>query len=129
METSELALMVGFFKHLLSQEASLTVEEMRLQAAAYEAEANRAHQFHVEGLKHQLQSERDEANRGYQLDLEEGRQRHEKDLNVLAKEARLEEEWLRHVYQSQRARGGLITEPGTWKSQVFPRPRPARSSF
>lgn len=120
METLELSLMVGFFKHLLSQEASLTAEEMRLEAAAYEAEANRMHQLYVEEVKHRHQSEREEANRRHQLDLEEERRRHELDLNALAKEARLKEEWLRHVYQNQQVRGGLITEPGTWKSQLFP---------
>lgn len=53
--------MVGFFKHLLSQEASLVAEEMRLQAVAYETEATRAHQLYLEAVKHR--HERDGAGR------------------------------------------------------------------
>jgi hypothetical protein len=108
MLTSILGPFVSFINTVITQAVTLKIARERLAAEEREGALQRSHD-----------KERDEAERQHRRELEAGHQRHEDEREARAQAAKSREEWLRHVYQTQQAKGGLIIEPGRWKAQVF----------
>lgn len=118
-KNSYLSSLTSLFDTLAKQGTTLYVEKKRREAREKEVAATHQHERELEDLKHLHQSERDAAERRHAVESEASRRLYESERDVLAMKARSKEEWLRYIYQSQQAKGGLIIEPGMWKSQVF----------